>query len=144
VDYLLSDASKAQIMKSLALILQALAFLAYPGIVLQAVPPSDYAGRPYQDAVHFGIPQRIPGPVFCAYYDRGGEGVAYLGDVWLSNEGKPPYGAGHHHRQDSLHQPGKRVTEMGYLKSLQGKWSLVTGAVRGVEVHLSERALEQG
>ena len=38
---------------------------------------ADLAGRPYHDAVHPGGPQRIPGAVFCAYYDEGGEGVAY-------------------------------------------------------------------
>jgi hypothetical protein len=46
------------------------------------VPPStavasDYSGRPFGDAVHPSAPQSIPGPVFCAYYDEGGEGVAY-------------------------------------------------------------------
>jgi hypothetical protein len=38
---------------------------------------SAYAGRPFGDAVHASAPQPIPGPVFCAYYDQGGEGVAY-------------------------------------------------------------------
>jgi hypothetical protein len=36
-----------------------------------------YQGKPYQDSVHHGGPQRIPGCVQCAYYDSGGEGVAY-------------------------------------------------------------------
>jgi hypothetical protein len=35
------------------------------------------AGQPFHDAAYSGGPQRIPGPVFCAYYDLGGEGVAY-------------------------------------------------------------------
>ena len=35
------------------------------------------AGQPFHDAVHPGGPQKIPGAVFCAYYDEGGEGVAY-------------------------------------------------------------------
>jgi hypothetical protein len=35
------------------------------------------AGDAFHDAVHVGGPQRIPGIVFCAYYDNGGEGVAY-------------------------------------------------------------------
>jgi len=39
--------------------------------------PSDYQGRPFADAVHSGGPQVIPGRVECAYYDLGGEGVAY-------------------------------------------------------------------
>ena len=36
-----------------------------------------YKGTPYQDARYQGAPQQIPGRVECAYYDRGGEGVAY-------------------------------------------------------------------
>jgi hypothetical protein len=36
-----------------------------------------YRGTPYQDSRYHGGPQKIPGRVECAYYDRGGEGVAY-------------------------------------------------------------------
>jgi hypothetical protein len=36
-----------------------------------------YHGQPYHDAVYHGGPQMIPGRVMCAYYDLGGEGVAY-------------------------------------------------------------------
>lgn len=36
-----------------------------------------YQGRPFADSVYHGGPQRIPGRVQCAYYDLGGEGVAY-------------------------------------------------------------------
>src|ERR1039457_7707185 len=36
-----------------------------------------YRGKPYQDSMYHGGPQRIPGRVQCAYYDLGGEGVAY-------------------------------------------------------------------
>src|SRR5512135_610870 len=36
-----------------------------------------YKGTPYQDSRHTGGAQKIPGRVECAYYDRGGEGVAY-------------------------------------------------------------------
>src|SRR5665213_1926221 len=39
--------------------------------------PQDYAGVPYHDSVRAGGPQRIPGHVQCAYFDLGGEGVAY-------------------------------------------------------------------
>lgn len=39
--------------------------------------PLVMGGQPFRDAVHPGVPQQIPGPVFCAYYDEGGEGVAY-------------------------------------------------------------------
>jgi hypothetical protein len=36
-----------------------------------------YRGQPFHDSVYDGGPQRIPGKVQCAYYDLGGEGVAY-------------------------------------------------------------------
>jgi hypothetical protein len=39
--------------------------------------PSSYQGKPYHDSAFSGAPQKIPGKVFCAYYDSGGEGVAY-------------------------------------------------------------------
>ena len=38
---------------------------------------SHYKGTPYEDARYHGGAQKIPGVVHCAYYDRGGEGVAY-------------------------------------------------------------------
>ena len=38
---------------------------------------SEYKGSPYQDTRYSGGPQKIPGKVLCAYYDLGGEGVAY-------------------------------------------------------------------
>lgn len=36
-----------------------------------------YQGTPYEDSRYHGGAQKIPGRVECAYYDRGGEGVAY-------------------------------------------------------------------
>ena len=36
-----------------------------------------YQGKPFQDSAYHGGPQTIPGRVQCAYYDFGGEGVAY-------------------------------------------------------------------
>jgi hypothetical protein len=36
-----------------------------------------YAGQPFHDERYAGGPQAIPGKVQCAYYDLGGEGVAY-------------------------------------------------------------------
>ncbi len=36
-----------------------------------------YAGKPFHDSVYHGGPQKIPGRVECAYYDFGGEGIAY-------------------------------------------------------------------
>src|SRR5215469_14129113 len=42
-----------------------------------ATAAGPYHGQPYRDAVYHGGPQMIPGRVMCAYYDLGGEGVAY-------------------------------------------------------------------
>ena len=36
-----------------------------------------YQGTPYQDDRYRGGAQKLPGRVQCAYYDRGGEGIAY-------------------------------------------------------------------
>ena len=36
-----------------------------------------YRGEPFRDSKYHGGPQKIPGRVQCAYYDFGGEGVAY-------------------------------------------------------------------
>jgi hypothetical protein len=36
-----------------------------------------YRGTPFHDSRYRGGPQKIPGRVQCAYYDFGGEGVAY-------------------------------------------------------------------
>jgi hypothetical protein len=41
-----------------------------------ALPPG-YQGKPFQDSFYTGGPQPIPGRVECAYFDLGGEGVAY-------------------------------------------------------------------
>src|SRR5216683_2831076 len=38
---------------------------------------SQYKGLPYRDTRYLDGPQKIPGRVLCAYYDLGGEGVAY-------------------------------------------------------------------
>jgi hypothetical protein len=54
-----------------------------------------YHGRPFQDSVYHGGAQTIPGRVQCAYYDLGGEGVAYH-DTDATNHGSgalnPPNG----------------------------------------------------
>jgi hypothetical protein len=49
-------------------------------LCLSAVAPgktSHYLGKPFQDSLYHGGAQHIPGRVMCAYYDLGGEGVAY-------------------------------------------------------------------
>lgn len=39
--------------------------------------PVSYGGTPFHDSVYNDGPQKIPGRVQCAYFDLGGEGVAY-------------------------------------------------------------------
>jgi hypothetical protein len=54
------------------------------GSARSAAPPTQdaasgwrYTGTPFTDRVRPNAPQAVPGKVHCAYYDRGGEGVAY-------------------------------------------------------------------
>src|ERR1700677_2862239 len=42
-----------------------------------SAPLKEYKGKTFQDSVYHGGPQKIPGRVQCAYYDFGGEGIAY-------------------------------------------------------------------
>jgi hypothetical protein len=57
------------------------ALVAIAGLLLvvssNAAVPLDYQGKPFQDSVYTAGPQAIPGRLECAYYDLGGEGVAY-------------------------------------------------------------------
>jgi hypothetical protein len=56
------------------------AFMLLVALCLSAVAPgktTHYRGKPFQDSVYHGGAQHIPGRVMCAYYDLGGEGVAY-------------------------------------------------------------------
>src|ERR1700742_3635618 len=52
-------------------------------VLMVAVPASEaadhdkYKGTPYHDSRYQGGAQKIPGRVDCAYYDLGGEGIAY-------------------------------------------------------------------
>jgi hypothetical protein len=48
-----------------------------PATALSQLFLSQYKGVPYHDSRYQGGPQKIPGRVLCAYYDLGGEGVAY-------------------------------------------------------------------
>jgi hypothetical protein len=45
-----------------------------------------YQGKPYEDSRYRGGAQVVPGKLECAYYDRGGEGVAYH-DTTPKNQG---------------------------------------------------------
>ncbi|HVU16801.1 MAG TPA: hypothetical protein VHD32_07745 [Candidatus Didemnitutus sp.] len=66
------------------LLVASLPFLSAPSVV--GGEAESYGGKPFGDALHAAAPQSIPGPVFCAYYDLGGEGVAYH-DSEVTNQG---------------------------------------------------------
>lgn len=53
------------------------AALLVPAHAFQASFLSQYKGTPYHDTDYHGGAQPIPGLVHCAWYDLGGEGVAY-------------------------------------------------------------------
>ena len=48
-----------------------------PAIAISQSFLAQYKGLPYHDTRYRGGPQKIPGRILCAYYDLGGEGVAY-------------------------------------------------------------------
>jgi len=48
-----------------------------PGAFASDGAPPGYSGIPFHDSAYKGGPQGIPGRVQCAYFDLGGEGVAY-------------------------------------------------------------------
>jgi hypothetical protein len=47
------------------------------GLPASEAADRDYKSSPYHDSRYQGGAQRIPGRVDCAYYDLGGEGIAY-------------------------------------------------------------------
>jgi hypothetical protein len=57
-----------------------------PGFVLPAGDVSGYKGIPYGDGRHVAVAQKLPGKVECAFYDAGGEGLAYH-DTEAKNQG---------------------------------------------------------
>lgn len=46
------------------------------GRLVSSLPP-DYTGKPFEDSNYKAGPQIIPGRIQCAYFDLGGEAVAY-------------------------------------------------------------------
>jgi hypothetical protein len=64
-------------MSPAAVVAIALAVVGATAVAVQAEVPKDYKGKPFEDAEYKAGPQSIPGKVRAAYYDLGGEGVAY-------------------------------------------------------------------
>src|SRR5579859_6792958 len=63
-----------------------------------ALPP-DYTGKPFQDSVYTSGAQVVPGKIECAYYDLGGEGVAYHDTDALN------HGSGELNQKPEHHRP---------------------------------------
>jgi len=76
--------------------------LAFPmivfGFAVGAAPPPDYRGKPFHDSVYSAGAQSIPGRVECAFYDLGGEGVAYR-DTDAINHGSGELNQDPHHQR---------------------------------------------
>jgi len=62
--------------------------------------PKDYKGKPFKDSVYTQGAQAIPGRVELAYYDLGGEGIAYHDTDSVNN------GSGKLNRQPDHARPG--------------------------------------
>ena len=81
-----------------------------------APTPSDAAShtsQPFHDQQYTGGPQKIPGKVQCAYYDLGGEGVAYHDSDAVN------HGSGELNPLDGSYLNGFRVNEgvdISYVK----------------------------
>jgi hypothetical protein len=52
-------------------------YCAIATVLLYSCHSNHYEGLPYSDSVYSAGRQQIPGKIFCAYYDIGGEGIAY-------------------------------------------------------------------
>ena len=63
-----------------------LAAIALSGILSYSCISNGYTGKPYEDSEYKSGAQVIPGKIYCAYYDLGGEGIAYH-DTSAENHG---------------------------------------------------------
>ena len=75
----------------------------------------NYKGTPYQDGRYQSGAQKIPGRVECAYYDRGGEGVAISYTKFHDQIDNSPY---------DLVQPPENQLYVGWTEP--GEWFNVT------------------
>lgn len=72
------------------LFLVVLGLVVYPYIHAQNQSDNkEYKGKPY-DAALISTPQSIPGIIYCAYYDTGGEGISYH-ETSEANQGSGKY-----------------------------------------------------
>jgi hypothetical protein len=89
-------------------------FIAAISMICLSCTSNRYQGTPYEDAEYKGGMQRIPGKVYCAYYDLGGEGIAW------HDETPENHGSGALNPLDGSYLHGFRVDEgvdISYTKS---------------------------
>ncbi|HLO81794.1 MAG TPA: cellulase family glycosylhydrolase [Chitinophagaceae bacterium] len=72
--------------------------------------PAGYKGEAFHDQVHLNGPQVIPGKIECAFYDLGGEGVAFH-DLESQNRG-----SGGLNLEPNHHRPHATPYEWGFRK----------------------------
>ena len=101
--------------KVLFVALTALAVLATGALAVAVIAavPADYKGKPWKDT-----PQVIPGKVWMAYYDVGGEGVAYH-DVDKQNHGSGELNRGPAEKDNFRKDEG---VDISYTKAAFDKW----------------------
>ncbi|HLX62060.1 MAG TPA: carbohydrate-binding protein [Planctomycetota bacterium] len=76
--------------------------------------PADYKGKPWQDK-----PQTIPGKIIAAFYDTGGEGVAYH-DVDAKNQGSGTLNKGPEEKNNFRKEEG---VDVSYTKAAFDKFA---------------------
>ena len=88
--------------------------IALAGFVVSCSNTGNYSGKPYTDSEYKAGIQSIPGRVYCAYYDLGGEGVAYHDSDSVNN------GSGKLNPENGTYLHSFRVNEgvdISYTKS---------------------------
>ena len=101
--------------KVLFVALTALAVLATGALAVAVIAavPADYKGKPWKDT-----PQVIPGKVWAAYYDVGGDGVAYH-DKDTKNHGSGELNRGPEEKNNFRKDEGISIS---YTKAAFDKW----------------------
>jgi hypothetical protein len=100
-------------MRRMAVALAPMVALCAMAMVLAAAIPADYKGKPWKDK-----PQEIPGKVWLAYYDVGGEGVGYH-DTTKNNQGSGSLNRGPAEK-DNFRKD--EAPDLSYTKAAFDKW----------------------
>jgi len=92
------------------------------GFGLEANVPDNYSGKPFQDSAHASGAQAIPGRLQAAFYDLGGEGIAYHDTDSINHgSGELNYKPGHCEEgvpESICHFREKEGVDVSYVKKL--------------------------